>query len=109
MGEVKTPPVAATHLPKKDDFRDEYGAGRVPGGFRIVDKDEDGVGTAWLWYCCPCGCGTLSPLLVGNGFKPADSPSWQWNGSLDKPTLQPSVHHVGHWHGYLTDGVWLSC
>ncbi|WP_425909333.1 DUF6527 family protein [Nitrobacter sp. TKz-YC02] len=45
-------------------------------------------------------------MNVGNGFKPADGPSWQWNGSLDKPTLTPSMHHVGHWHGWRTDGIW---
>jgi hypothetical protein len=29
---------------------------------------------------------------------------WQWNGSLDSPTLTPSINVIGKWHGYLTDG-----
>lgn len=106
-GEVKTEPVVARHIPDKDEFRDKYYVGRVPGSFRVAPADENGDQT--FWYCCPCGCGALGPLNVGKGFKPADGPSWTWNGALDKPTLTPSVHHVGHWHGWLTDGVWRSC
>ena len=38
------------------------------------------------------------------------APAWEWNGSMDKPTLRPSIqqtHPLG-WHGWLTDGVWAS-
>lgn len=105
MSEIKTQPVTAQHIPTKSDFQNEYDVGKVPGSFRITEDD----GVTWLWYCCPCGCRGVGVLTVGNGFKPDDGPSWQWNGSLDKPTLTPSVHHVGHWHGWLTDGVWKSC
>lgn len=102
MAEVKTQPVAATHCP------DARGMDPMPpGGFRVCPPDSDGEQS--FWYCCPCGCGRKAPLTVGNGFKPADSPSWNWNGSIEKPTLHPSVHHVGHWPGWLTDGVWRSC
>lgn len=106
MSEVKTPPVSATHLPEKADFH-EGGRGLVPGGFRCDTPDSDGEQA--FWYCCPCGCGRIAPLNVGNGFKPAVGPSWKWNGSTERPTLEPSVNHVGHWHGWLTDGVWTSC
>lgn len=41
---------------------------------------------------------------VGEGFKPEMGPSWNWNGSLDAPTLSPSLHAVGHWHGFLKAG-----
>lgn len=107
MAEVKTPPVAARHIPDKTEFQADYGMGRVAGSFRVTEPDSDGEQS--FWYVCPCGCGSLAPLIVGNGFKPSDGPSWKWNGSLGKPTLKPSVHHRGHWHGYLTDGVWESC
>ena len=37
--------------------------------------------------------------------------SWDWNGSLEAPTLKPSVLHWGNgrdkpatWHGFLRDG-----
>lgn len=101
MAEVKTPPVTAQHIPDKEEMRD----GMIPGAFRVTEPDGD---DALFWYICPCGC-TLGVLSVGKNFKPADGPSWEWNGSFDKPTLSPSVHHVGHWHGWLCDGVWVSC
>ena len=102
MGEVKTEPVVAVHYP------DSHGVDPMPaGGFRVSPADDDGE--QGFWYSCPCGCGRKGLLTVGKGFKPEDGPSWNWNGSLDKPTLTPSVHHVGHWHGWLTDGVWRSC
>ncbi len=106
MAEIKTLPVTAQHVPDKEAFRDEFGSGRIAGSFRVTEPDSDGE--QFFWYCCPCGCGRITPLEVGNGFKPADSPSWRWNGSLSAPDLQPSVHHVGHWHGYLRNGVWES-
>lgn len=30
---------------------------------------------------------------------------WGWDGNEDKPTLTPSVHSIGHWHGWVRDGV----
>ncbi|MCV0384907.1 MAG: hypothetical protein K5821_00515 [Nitrobacter sp.] len=109
MTEVRTPQVTAQHIPEKSEFQDDFGIGRVPGSFRVNDPDSDGEQT--FWYVCPCGCGSLAPLTVGNGFKPTNAgyATWQWDGSLDRPTLHPSVHHVGHWHGWLRNGVWESC
>jgi hypothetical protein len=104
MGEVKTEPVAAHHMIDRDQFLRESVAGAI-----FVQPHEDGSGEVNFWYRCPCGCGAKAFLLAGRDFKPADSPSWNWNGSLNKATLTPSVHHVGHWHGWLTDGVWRSC
>lgn len=101
MGEVKTEPVPAVH------FSDRFTGEVPPGAFRVDQPDEDGEQA--FWYSCPCGCGRIAPLTVGNGFKPADGPSWAWNGSFETPTLTPSVHHVGHWHGWLKNGVWESC
>lgn len=105
MGEIKTKPVKAQHIPDRENFRQD-GVGLVPGSFRL-SEDTDGALT--FWYCCPCGCGVLGTLLVGKGFKPEQQPSWKWNGDTDAPTLEPSVHHVGHWHGHLQNGVWVSC
>lgn len=57
-----------------------------------------------LQFLCPCGCGIVA------GIKVAGEGAWQWNGSLDKPTATPSILiDRGHWHGYLTDGVFVSC
>jgi len=108
VSEVRTPAVEAKHIPDKEAFRDEYYQGRVPGSFRVTEQDEFGEIT--FWYCCPCGCKSIGPLTVGRGVKPnvEGVPTWNWNGSLEKPTLSPSVHHVGHWHGWLRNGVWES-
>ena len=29
---------------------------------------------------------------------------WSWDGNKAKPTLKPSLHWVGVWHGKVTDG-----
>ena len=34
---------------------------------------------------------------------------WGWDGNEDKPTLTPSIHHVGVWHGFLRAGRLESC
>lgn len=34
---------------------------------------------------------------------------WGWDGNRDRPTLTPSIHWLGHWHGYLTSGQLKSC
>lgn len=58
------------------------------------------VSGSGVWYECPCGCGTQGYLA----YKPA-SPGWNFDRTT--LTLTPSVHHVGHWHGYLKDGYWV--
>lgn len=65
---------------------------------------------AGMIYCCPCGCGKIGVLA----FRPHPSPSWEWDGNKETPTLSPSVHDIPaggktHWHGYLRNGVWESC
>ena len=95
--------VRAVHIADRDEFARRLEA----GSFWISEADSDGE--RWFWYCCPCGSGRRAPLTVGERFKPADGPSWNWNGSFVSPTLTPSVNHEGHWHGFLTDGEWKVC
>ena len=33
--------------------------------------------------------------------------SWDWNGDEDRPTLSPSLHQVGDWHGRVQSGVMI--
>lgn len=109
MPDVKTAPVRSTFVEYADFFDDEMMA-KVPGS---ICEDPDTPGR-WL-YACPCGCGASGGLRVAAGTKPPTSPSWLWNGSKDEPVLSPSVHHVGHWHGWLggssgeRPGFWISC
>lgn len=94
MSEVRLPaPVKATPVY-------DIEAADVPAGaFELSGEPPGG-----LWYMCPCGCGTQGFLAI----RPANPahPSWGWDGNRDAPTLTPSVHHVGHWHGFLRAGVW---
>lgn len=34
---------------------------------------------------------------------------WGWDGNEEKPTIQPSIHAVGDWHGFLQAGELKSC
>ena len=36
---------------------------------------------------------------------PGDRHKWTWDGDEDRPTLKPSLHWVGVWHGWVTNGV----
>ncbi len=45
---------------------------------------RNGVRGEQLWFFCP-GCLEAHAVMV------AGPGSWKWNGSLDKPTLEPSV------------------
>lgn len=95
--------IRAIHFPDIERFRER----RVAGSIYTSQPDADGE--VAFWYCCPCGCGHLGILNAGVNFKPGDPPSWCWNGSETEPTLDPSVNHVGHWHGWLRDGYWEAC
>lgn len=88
----------AIHFPEFEEFRDKA----MPGSFHVEYRKA----ATYFWYCCPCGCGSIARLTVGLRHKPEANPSWRWNGSLSEPTLTPSVHHIGHWHGWLRDGYW---
>lgn len=78
----------------------------TPGGikFGMLPGAEQPCG---MLFTCPCGCGRDGWLP----FRPETSPSWEWDGNREKPTLKPSVLQVGgcRWHGWLRAGVWEEC
>jgi hypothetical protein len=63
-----------------------------------------------LWAKFPDGCLACLPLNMPPQVKEAGirGASWGFDGNLDRPTLTPSVHHVGHWHGYIRAGRMVS-
>lgn len=77
-----------------------------PGKARRLDNDH-------LLFACP-GCG-LTGAIVATDPKSKDKPSWKIvGGSLDDVTtltLDPSIDCIGccRWHGYLKNGVFVSC
>jgi len=78
-----------------------------PGSFYIAKAHDDEQ--RWMWFTLPgkggCGCVRLRPLRRSD----EGNPSWEWDGNEDRPTLMPSVHCVGIWHGFFTAGRMVSC
>jgi hypothetical protein len=82
----------------------------LPGAFGYYIHRDSGDEPRGIIYSCPCGCGRLGSLA----FRPLSEDdvkhkraSWEWDKNREEPTLSPSVHHVGHWHGYLRKGMWV--
>jgi hypothetical protein len=75
---------------------------KKPGDFYIKEQD----GKAFISIVLPDG--TFNHLPIYRGQKER-TPSWKWNGDLDKPTLEPSIHCIDHWHGFLRCGRLESC
>ena len=61
----------------------------------------------FLYLCLP-GETRWSPIQVRKGT-PGGERVWGWDGNEDQPTVTPSIHWVGHWHGYLRAGRLESC
>lgn len=53
---------------------------------RLIDKNRS------LWFECP-GCGENHGVTIAGPGVP--HPCWKWNGSLEAPTLEPSVLRKG--------------
>lgn len=112
MGEIKTKPLKATLV--EDAFKSDD----VAGCYSFEEKPADQNGEFWGWFKarCPCGCGSYHRLPIGlktkppNGVDPAGiKATWEWDGNVEVPTLTPSIHHKGHWHGHVNAGMWESC
>lgn len=83
----------------------------IPGAFDL--KKQRSAKGFWghIRFRCPCGCGSFSRLPIGLKEKPAHGvapggieATWEWDGQRKTPTLSPSIHHIGHWHGWLRKG-----
>lgn len=91
------------------DMNELYGAGK--GAFvwtYTVSEVIEGNPRTITGIICNCpGCGVHGHMRVGE-TKPSESPSWQWDGNEEEPTLSPSVNCVGccGWHGHLIAGEW---
>lgn len=77
-----------------------------PGEFLWEDGyNEDG--TRHLYIVLP-GDESPTAIRVVKG-PPGGERVWGWDGNEDYPTLWPSIHWLGHWHGFLTAGRLVSC
>ena len=75
-----------------------------PGDFSWGPEVE---GTRHLYLCLP-GDTNLAAIKVQRGA-PGGLRVWGWDGNEDKPTIAPSIHCPGLWHGYLEAGHLRSC
>ncbi len=75
-----------------------------PGDF---SWDGEYEGKRYLYLCLP-GQVTMEAIKVQRGG-PGGSRVWGWDGNEDKPTIEPSIHYQGVWHGYLRAGRLQSC
>lgn len=71
-----------------------------------VEFTEADDGQRHMWLVCP-GCATLTVLALRPLQAGKTGHSWEWNGDTAAPTLTPSIHHVGCWHGWLRAGVFV--
>lgn len=74
------------------------------------DFFQSGSGT-YLYFNCPCGCKYPSAVRLHRQGEPAPAGVfWEWDGSLQAPTLSPSLrrHTPCGFHGYLHGGRWSS-
>ena len=102
MDENHTRTVAAV-LNQDWDARDT-----IPGAFDVLTEN----GRRTFICSCPCGCGMQLglPIYLAHEQQP-ERTAWLWNGSLDSPSLTPSIRRLDHcrWHGFLTSGEWQPC
>lgn len=62
-----------------------------------------------LSFRCPCGCGDLCGIRVRDDGA-QDGKAWGWDKNEESPTATPSINiNNGHWHGFLTAGVFRAC
>lgn len=108
--------VKATALPRDGEgwFMEDGTPGamhlqHIGDGGAFVEAGDPGIRHTILIFNCP-GCGRFGSIPVGR-TKPPIGPSWEMSGEGLALTLKPSINCVGccGWHGFLTDGVFVSC
>ncbi|MDX2234310.1 MAG: DUF6527 family protein [Hyphomonadaceae bacterium] len=93
-------PIAMRLVPSKDEFHDNPDP-RVGDFFWIVD----GVGRRRLAVNIPYGNlrgYSFSEWTIGHANH--CGAQWSWDGNIDVPTLTPSLHAIGVWHGFVRAG-----
>ena len=91
----------------------DYDACKKPGDFFLTAPNHAEGGARRLSFLCPCGCGDLAGIRIRDDGQQT-SAVWGWDRNEDSPTCTPSIR-IGngqggdHWHGYLTNGEFVSC
>lgn len=86
-----------------------FAACEKAGDFFLTPPTPAEGGARRLSFLCPCGCGALCGILV-NDDGTQNNYAWAWDRDENAPTVTPSIAiNNGHWHGYLTAGVFRPC
>lgn len=86
---------------RKVGFACKPGGIEQPGDFTFDDEFTH----IYVWLP-----GTTGPDALKVSRTPTNEARvWHWDGNIEKPTLNPSIHAPGQWHGYLTNGELKSC
>lgn len=75
------------------------------GQFEVCTEPS---GQRRFWFVCPGHCKALTAIAL-RPVVDGSAQSWEFDGNLEAPTLQPSINHVGCWHGWLKNGEFTSC
>lgn len=79
----------------------KFGEMAQEGDFTFSDDFE----TIYVWLPGVKGSDALR-IKKGN---PGGERVWGWDGNENSPTLTPSIHAPGQWHGYMRSGKLVSC
>lgn len=72
-----------------------------PGDFFYEIED----GKRNIVIAMPCKGGDYGIYIAWSiGHKNACNAQWSWDGNEDVPTMNPSLHWVGAWHGFVKNG-----
>ena len=90
-----------------DDGRPQPGATPEYERQGQFDVTTEPSGQRLFWFVCPGRCKSLSAIAL-RPVVDGSAQSWDFDGNLDAPTLNPSINHVGCWHGWLRTGEFVS-
>lgn len=82
--------------------RVESGKIEKPGDF-CFSEDRDYI---YIWIP---GMSGPDAIRIETGPDQGNPRVWSWDGNEKTPTLSPSIHAPGEWHGYLRAGILESC
>jgi hypothetical protein len=85
-----------------DTRKVQHGQMERPGDFCFSPD----FGTLYLWLP---GVPGPDAIRIHRGSDPGTARHWGWDGNEDKPTVTPSIHCPGFWHGHLRAGRLISC
>jgi len=95
---VKVPVEAGTQI-VAGDFAWDFDSEKL-----VSDKTKE---TAHIYISLPGEGGGWSAIKVRRGAAGGER-VWGWDGNEDKPTLTPSIHMPGVWHGHCIAGKLVS-